>query len=220
MTGRMNFIHELQELNDNVKEMGLKVEYAYESLFKAIANEDQITIEEIKKNDRYVNDMERQIESKCLALITKQQPVAKDLRMVSAALKVVTDIERVGDNVADIAELIMRLENKKLSDYSKHLEPMILATKQLLHEGVDAFVMKDIEKAKKVILGDDVIDDYFNLVKEDIVAHIKGERNSVDECIDILMLNKYLEKIGDHAVNIAEWEIFQETGSINNIRLL
>lgn len=219
MSPRTVFDQELSELKNNIKEMGQEVEKAYDSLFDAIKEKNKEIIEELKRNDRRVNDMERKIEARCLALITKQQPVAKDLRMISAALKVVTDLERVGDNVADIADLILRLDFVDFSLYSEHLNDMIEETKKIIHDGVDAFINRDVEAAKEFFKRDDVIDDLFNKVKEDLVECLKKEEQNVDNCIDILMIAKYLEKMGDHAVMIAEWEVFRETGTMKEFRI-
>ena len=139
--------------------------------------------------------------------------------MISAALKVVTDLERVGDNVADIADLILRLDFADFGLYSTHLETMIEETKRIIHDGVDAFINRDVETAKEFYKRDDVIDDLFNLVKEDLVNCLKKEDQNVDNCIDILMIAKYLEKMGDHAVIIAEWEVFRETGTMKEFRI-
>lgn len=220
MSPRPTFEHELEVLNQSVTEMGTRVENSYDNLFNALADKDEDTMVTILKCDRIVNDMERGIESHCLSLLTRQQPVAGDLRMVSAALKVVTDIERVGDHVSDIAELLLRLELPDLGEFSQSLPPMVDATKRIIHEAVDAFVAGNSEDAKEVIASDDIIDDLFNKVKEDLIISLKQESKTPDECVDILMITKYLEKIGDHAVNIAEWELFRATGSIKDIRLL
>ena len=140
--------------------------------------------------------------------------------MVTASLKVVTDIERVGDHVSDMAELLLRLNMKDLSLYSVHVKTMILATKEMIHNAVNAFVERDMESARELIKSDDVVDECFNKVKKDLIESLKKEVKDADECVDVLMLAKYLEKIGDHAVNICEWEIFQETGNISDMRLL
>ena len=140
--------------------------------------------------------------------------------MVTASLKVVTDIERVGDHVADMAELLLRLNMKELSGYSAHLLPMIDAAKEMILTAVSAFVDRDQEAAQEVIRKDDEVDELFNQVKTDVIESLKKEAGDVDELTDILMIAKYLEKIGDHAVNIGEWEIFQETGNIRDMRLL
>lgn len=220
MSPRTMFEQELSELRDAVALMGQKVEEGYDKLFEALEQKDVKTLQGMKENDRIINDMQRTIEAKCLTLLTRQQPVAKDLRMVSACLKVVTDIERIGDHISDMAELLLRISLKDLAEYSQSLRPMAEATKKIVHESVDAFVGRRIEDAREVIEYDDVVDDYFNQVKEDLIALLKLEKESPDEVVDVLMLAKYLEKIGDHAVNIGEWELFRETGNIQDIRLL
>lgn len=220
MSPRVLFEKQLLQLHADVEEMGLTVEKTYDKLFEALGNKDEEEVVAILKSDRIINDMQRGIEAACLSLITKQQPVAKDLRLVTASLKVVTDIERIGDHCSDIAELLLRLKLKELSVYSEHIKAMIEETKKLEHAAVDAFVNRDMEAAKKVIAGDDVVDDLFNKVIEDLVDYLKKGTVNADECIDVLMIAKYLEKIGDHAVNIGEWEIFQETGTIADVRLL
>lgn len=220
MSPRALFEKQLSQLHKDVEEMGLAVEKNYDALFDALADKNEDDIVLIMRNDRIINDMQRGIEATCLSLITKQQPVARDLRLVTASLKVVTDIERIGDHCSDMAELLIRLEMKDLCNYSSHIKEMIEETKKLEHAAVDAFVNRDVSAAQKVINGDDVVDDLFNKVKEDLVEHLRKETANADECIDVLMIAKYLEKIGDHAVNIGEWEIFQETGTIADVRLL
>lgn len=170
--------------------------------------------------DRVINDMERSIESKCLSLITRQQPIAGDLRMISAALKVVTDIERIGDQTADIAELLLRLKGCDLDAYSRHITGMLQVSKEIVHDAVHAFVTRNSDAANEVIRHDDVVDSLFAKVKDDLVYMLQEGVDNIDACVDVLMIAKYLERIGDHAVNIAEWEIFQESGSIKDIRLM
>ena len=220
MSPRIIFDNELKLLRENVAQMARKVEESYDELFKALAEQDENKIMELKKNDKAVSKRQREIESQCLVLITKQQPIVGDLRVVTASLKVVTDIERVGDHVSDMADLLLRLQMKDLSLFSVHVETMIMATREMLHEAVEMFIARDMEAAKRVIREDDIIDECFNKVKYDLIDSLKREVKDADECIDVLMLAKYLEKIGDHAVNIGEWEIFQETGNISDMRLL
>lgn len=220
MSPRVLFEKQLRQLHEDVEEMGLMVEKTYDRLFEALLLKDEEGIVGILKSDRIINDMRRGIEASCLSLITRQQPVARDLRMVTAALKVVTDIRRIGDHCVDIAELLLRLKMRELEVYSAHIQTMAEETKQMEHAAVEAFVSRDEEAAKRVIEGDDVIDDLFNLVKEELVEKLRDRKMDADECIDVLMIAKYLEKIGDHAVNIGEWELFQETGKIADIRLL
>lgn len=220
MTPRKVFEQELADLKESMEEMSSHVENIYNKLFMAVGAGDKEKIRMIMKNDRVVNDMERSIESHCLALITRQQPIARDLRVVSAALKVVTDLERVGDHVSDIGELALRFENADIFQYSVHLSTMADAAGEQIHNALQCFINRDMEEARRVIEGDDVIDDLFNKVKDDIVRYLKTERHTADACADILMIAKYLEKIGDHAVNIGDWACFQETGNIQNTRVL
>lgn len=219
MSPRTLFEKELSRLREDLKNMCLQVEEEYDSLFLAMRKEDRDKLLTILDKDQTVRDMEKRIEARCLLLITRQHPIARDLRTVSASLKVVTDIRRVGDHVTDMAELILRIGMQDISQYSGHLPDMITAARELLHDAVEAFLKRSKEEAEKVILGDDKVDELFNLVKEDLVERLK-EEGSVDDCVDVLMIAKYLEKIGDHAVNVGEWEIFQETGDMRSMRLL
>ena len=220
MSPRTTFINELNQLKENVADMATRVEKNYETLFEAYEKKEKAAIEKIVAVDKDINRRQREIESECLFLITKQQPIVSDLRAVTASLKVVTDIERVGDHVADIAELLIRMDMKELSVYSFHLNPMIGETRDMLRMAVDAFTGRNKEEAQEVIQKDDVVDELFNAVKNDVIESLKKETRDADECVDILMIAKYLEKIGDHAVNICEWEIFKETGNISDMRLL
>ena len=220
MTTRKIFEQELTSLRDDLKKMCFLVEGVYEKLFSAMQIGDRSTILDISEQDHQVRDMEKQIESRCLSLLTRQQPLARDLRMVSASLKVVTDIRRVGDHVVDMAELILRMDGKDFGAYSKHLDEMVKETKEMFHDSVSAFLKRSKDEAQRVIDTDDTIDDLFNIVKEELIEHLKQGTADPDNCIDILMIAKYLEKIGDHAVNVGEWEIFQETGDLSNTRLL
>ena len=220
MSPRTTFINELNQLKENVADMATRVEKNYETLFEAYEKKEKAAIEKIVAVDKDINRRQREIESECLFLITRQQPIVSDLRAVTASLKVVTDIERVGDHVADIAELLIRMDMKELSVYSVHLNPMIGETRDMLRMAVDAFTGRNKEEAQEVIRKDDVVDELFNAVKNDVIESLKKETRDADECVDILMIAKYLEKIGDHAVNICEWEIFKETGNISDMRLL
>lgn len=220
MTTRTLFEQELTSLRDDLKKLCFLVEGVYEKLFSAMQIGDRGTILDISEQDHQVRDMEKQIESRCLSLLTRQQPLARDLRMVSASLKVVTDIRRVGDHVVDMAELILRMDGKDFGAYSKHLDEMVKETKEMFHDSVSAFLKRSKDEAQRVIDTDDTIDDLFNIVKEELIEHLKQGTADPDNCIDILMIAKYLEKIGDHAVNVGEWEIFQETGNLSNTRLL
>ncbi len=220
MSPRTRFESELTELREDLKQMCFHVEAVYDRLFAAVDRKAEEEVREILTQDNTTRDMEKRIEAECLTLITRQHPLAGDLRVVSASLKVVTDIQRVGVHVTDMAELILRLRMQELSCFSDNLLPMVKAAQRLLHSAIEAFLHRNTEAAKAVIAGDDEVDDLFNCVKDDLVKQLKSDAAGVDDCIDALMLAKYLEKIGDHAVNVGEWELFQETGNIEKVRIL
>ena len=220
LTMRTLYLEELNGLRKSLAELGEAVEASFDMLLTAVDSKDEELKMQIIRGDRMINDMERSIESKCLSLITRQQPIAGDLRMISAALKVVTDIERIGDQTADIAELLLRLKGCDLDTYSRHITGMLQVAKEIVHDAVDAFVSRDRKAADEVIRHDDVVDSLFAKVKDDLVFMLQEGVDNIDACVDVLMIAKYLERIGDHAVNIAEWEIFQESGAIQDIRLM
>lgn len=220
MTTRKLYAQEMEQLCESLIDMANMVEASLNNLFFAIENKNDELTDQIIKDDKNVNDLERSIEAQCLSMITRQQPIASDLRMVSSILKIVTDIERIGDHIADIAELVLRLNHAQLECYSGHIQPMITATKEMVHAAVSSFITRNKERSLRVIDSDDIVDELFNKVKTDIINRLKAETTSVDECIDVLMIAKYLERIGDNAVNICEWEIFKETGVIEDTQIL
>ena len=173
MSPRITFENELKVLRGNVSEMAQKVEESYVTLFEALESQSEEVIAKLKNNSKAFSKRQREIESQCLFLITKQQPIVGDLRVVTASLKVVTDIERVGDHVSDMAELLLRLKMKDLSLYSVHVKTMILATREMVHNAVEAFVERDMEGAREVIKSDDVVDECFNKFKNDLIESLK-----------------------------------------------
>lgn len=219
MTARKIYDQELTRLQNTLEDMSNMVEASLNNLFFAIEHKNDSLTRQIIQDDRKINSLERSIESQCLALITRQQPIAGDLRMISSILKVVTDVERIGDHASDIAEVVLRLNHRQLEIYSGHLRPMIQAAKEMVHNAVSAFLQHNKEQAALIIASDDVVDELFNKVKNDIAHKLKTDTADADEAIDVLMIAKYLERIGDHAVNICEWEIFGETGSIQDARI-
>lgn len=220
MTPRIIFEQELELLRTKVNEMGERAEISYDRLIVAIKRNDRSAMTQLLDSDRQMIDMQRDIESKSLSILTKQQPVAKDLRLVSSALKVVTDIERVGDHVSDIAELFLRSqETIGESECEKNIEQMMEVSKEMLVLAVEAFAEADEKAAQKVVDMDDIVDDLFNKVKEEMMDAIVAQSLNADKVVDYLMVAKYLEKMGDHAVNIAEWAIFQVTGDMQGIKL-
>lgn len=158
-----------------------------------------------------IKHKERNIEAMCMRLILQQQPVAKDLRVISSALKMVTDMERIGDNSGDIAEIIV-LENISASDDKLCIQDMAQATIKMVTGSIDAFVKRDIELAKKVIEYDDIVDDYFNKMKKQLIELLAKQGTNAEYALDLLMIAKYFERIGDHACEIAKWVLYSITG--------
>lgn len=220
MSVRIVFEQELSSLKHSVREMSERAEISYDRLLIAAAENQREVLQELLAADREFLEMQRRIEAMCLTLLTRQQPLATDLRVVSAALKVVTDVERIGDHVTDMAELFLRLEPPFHPQRRKLLQAMMINAKEMVHEAVEAFVSGNRELAEKVIAQDDVVDDYFNQVKKCMMEGIRNQTLGADEIVDVLLLAKYVEKIADHAVNISDWAIFQQTGNMQDKRLL
>lgn len=214
MAPRVVFERELTELQSQIEDMSRMVRETYKELLDAFENKDKNVILEIINSDKQFYVRKKEIEGQCLKLITKQQPIATDLRIVSSVLKIVTDIERVGDHAGDIGELILRINMNPLEEYSVHLRGMITTALELFDNAIDAYLKSDMPASKRVIEDDDIVDGLFNKVKEDIIKGLKEEAKNADEYIDMMMLAKYLEKIGDHAVNIAKWQIFRKEGML------
>ena len=214
MAPREVFERELTELQNQIEDMSRMVQESYKELLDAFEKKDENAVLEIINSDKQFYDRKKEIEGQCLKLITKQQPIATDLRIVSSVLKIVTDIERVGDHAGDIGELLLRIRMNPLGEYSLHLEGMITAALELFANAIDAYLKSDLEASNQVIKDDDVVDALFNKVKQDIIKGLKEESKNADEYIDMMMLAKYLEKIGDHAVNIAKWQIFRKEGKL------
>ena len=209
---RNRFDEQLFELNKKIIEMGAMCEEAIASVAKALTTGDVELARKIKTNSGVIDQMERDIESRCMKLLLHQQPVARDLRLISAALKMITDMERIGDQAEDIAEIVTFL-NGHTMEGMELIEEMAHATTKMMTASVDAFVKKDVELAKKVIAQDDIVDDFFSKVKCGIITLIEKKAVDGEFALDLLMVSKYFERIGDHATNIAEWVIYSVTGT-------
>ncbi len=217
---RETFQQQLDQLHVKLVTMGSQVDTALEQTIQAFETQNVQQAEEVIKNDAEINDARRAIESACFTLLLRQQPVASDLRNVSAALQIVTELERIGDQAADIAELICSLKDRLDAFHLVHHIPqMARCAKAMLHDALLSYINNDAELAQKVMHDDDQVDDLFNKVKFE-VAEQMHQPDRIDNCIDILMIAKYLERIGDHAVNICEWLEFAQTGSIHDKQLL
>lgn len=209
---RNRFIEQLFELNREIIEMGAMCEEIIASASKALLTSDLELAKQVIENGNGIDQIERDIESRCMKLMLHQQPVAKDLRLISAALKIITDMERIGDQAEDIADLVLSLDGYSLPDEGV-IDQMSQTTIQMVSAAVDAFVKKDIEIAQKVIGQDDEVDAYFKQVKRNIIEQIANDHSDGEVALDLMMVAKYFERIGDHATNIAEWVIYSVTGS-------
>ena len=209
---RNRFDMQLENLSTQLILMGNLCEKAITNVAKALKNGDLELAKQAIRDDEEIDQMEKEIESMCLKLLLQQQPVARDLRQISAALKMITDMERIGDQTADIADIIISAGMSEVSDIDAILE-MAEGTSQMVHDSVMAYVTKNLELARKVMMADDKVDDLFDLMKENLVKIIADDHgNQGGKAIDIMMITKYLERIGDHATNIAEWVEFSITG--------
>lgn len=208
---RIQFDEQLDLLNRELITMGALCENAIALSAKSLVEGMPALAGDVCDLSAQIDNKEREIESMCLKLLLQRQPVAKDLRMVSSALKMVTDMARIGDQSADIAEII-RLANIRATDDMQIIHEMSIAVIKMVTDSIDAFVKKDGQMAKAVIDYDDVVDDFFNQVKK-ILADLFSQPEADGEyAIDLLMIAKYFERIGDHAVNVAKWVLFSLTG--------
>ena len=211
---RNRFDNQLAEMNNELISMGALCENAIASAVKALLEGDIKLAAAAIRIDQEIDRKEREIESMCLKLLLQQQPVARDLRQISAALKMITDMERIGDQADDISEIIIYLGGRT-AEHDDLLRSMARATIKMVTESVDAYVKHDTILAEKVSADDDTVDDYFEQVKRALIGKIAANPDDGEYALDLLMIAKYFERIGDHAVNIAEWVIFSITGVHN-----
>ena len=209
---RNRFDKELDLLNNELIEMGSLVERSIENAVKTLITKDIEIAKKVIESDDEIDTMEKAIENRCFKMLLQQQPVAGDLRLISSALKMITDIERIGDQAQDIAEITLMVANETYIKDITHLPQMANATIKMVRESIDAFVNKDVELAKKVIEYDDVVDNLFDIIKDELINLIRENVENGEQAINLLMIAKYLERIGDHAQNIAEWVVFSITG--------
>lgn len=213
MAARPIFDEELHSLNSQMTEMGELVKQAIEGSFDAVAQTNPQKAIAVAKNDSYINEKERDIERLCLRLLLREQPVATDLRTVTSALKMITDFERIGDQAAEICEIATGLpQGLDLSQFSS-LSVMAKKAVDQVNLVVDAYLDLDIEKTQVVVSGDKEINALFDDLKRDITTHIINHMPDENSALDVLMIGKYLERIGDHVVNIAEWVEYAITGN-------
>jgi phosphate transport system protein len=209
---RNKFDEQLEFLKTQLIQMGALCEEAIANATKALIEGDLELAKKAVAADGVIDQKEREIESLCLKLLLQQQPVARDLRQISSALKMITDMERIGDQAADISEITVLGNVKAATAETKHITEMAEATIKMVTDSIDAFVRQDLELARAVINYDDVVDELFNDVKRDMIKLISDDADNGEFAIDLMMIAKYFERIGDHATNIAEWVEFSITG--------
>lgn len=213
---RNRFDRQLLQLNNELIEMGSLIEKAIEMAIAALVKQDVERAGDAIKFDEEIDHQEKEIEGLCMKLLLQQQPVARDLRLISAALKMITDMERIGDHAADISEMTILMAGSTYEKSEMDIElvkEMAKETTDMVIKSVDAFVSKDLELARHVIKQDDVVDDLFDRFKHQLILKINENVKNGEQATDMLLVAKYFERIGDHATNIAEWVIYSITGT-------
>lgn len=207
---RDKYQEDLEKLNANILKMGKMIEIAIESTVIALMGRDIQAAATVSENDEAIDNMEREIEALCMKLLLQQQPVATDLRVITAALKMVTDMERIGDHAADIAELVLQIPDCKYNkmDTITEISTQII---KMIHDSVDSFIQRNYDKAQIVIAQDDIVDNLYHEIKSDLIQKIK-KTDDGEQILDYLLIARYFERIGDHATNIAKWVVFAITG--------
>jgi len=209
---RNRFDGQLAKLHEMMIEMGAMIEKAITLAIHALVQQDEAMAKQAIEFDDDIDKMEKNIETMCLQLLLQQQPVAKDLRVISAALKMITDMERIGDQSADISEIALFLIGETYIKKLEHIPMMAEATAKMVTESIQAYVHMDLVLAREVIEYDDVVDNLFYTVRNDLIELIQQDKSYGPQAIDLMMIAKYFERIGDHATNIAEWVVFSITG--------
>jgi len=214
MSIRVNYEKGLKEIFINLVLMGRHIEVAIEKCVKAITDRDFEIAREVFEEDKLIDEMERDIEQACLKILLMEHPVASDFREVSAALKMITDLERIGDQARDIAEITTQFGSEEyIIKKLVHIPQMATIVIQMVKDGVQAYINRDLELARSLDITDDKVDDLFNTVMADLTELIKKNPDNAEQAILFMMITKYLERIGDHAVNIGEWVEYAITGS-------
>ena len=205
---RSKFDEQLAELNNQMTKMGIMIEDSIAKAVAALSKKDEELAKKVMESDEEIDQAQKKIENICFNLLIQQQPVARDLRNITAAMKMVTDMERIGDHAADISEMTIFMGEGRREANFDHINKMASETVLMLHWSIEAYVKKDMEKAREVIAHDDIVDQLFDEVKKDIIQLILKDPEDGEEATDLLMVAKYFERIGDHATNIAEWVIY------------
>jgi len=212
MSIRVRYERELKGITDNLVLMCRHIEAAIENCVKALTHRDFELAREVYEADKTIDRMEREIEQSCLKILMMEHPVASDFREVSAVLKMITDLERIGDQARDIAEITMQFGDDEYIKKVAHIPQMAVIVIQMVKDGVGAYINRDLELARSLDRTDDKVDELFNVVMSDLIGLIKKNPDNAEQAVMFFMINKYLERIGDHAVNIGEWVEYAITG--------
>lgn len=211
---RRNYNNELQALCDSVKQMGLAIEDSIDKTWKALQKVDVKAAQEIIQGDDVIDQMERSIEKACLELVITQGPVASDWRRIASIMRMISDLERIADHCSDISEYVVQMAVKPAVDLPAQMEKMFSLMKSMVNSTVTAFVESDEAKARSVIAQDDLQDDYFLQVVEDLCTRMKQNPEEIRQRVDQLMIAKYLERMSDHSTNLAEWVVYIVSGEL------
>lgn len=214
MSTRQAYLDELERLNNDVIKMGTLLEESINNVIIALNKMDAGLAKEIIEADDKIDELEMGIELSCISLIAKQQPVASDLRKVTSIMRIIADIERIADHCSDISEYIIKISKEKKVTMPKYVVEMINAMKTMTIDTIDSFVNKDVEKAREVIASDDIVDNYFAEIMDELCAAMKENPEQIRQYAEYLMIIKYLERMADHATNIAGWIQFIVTGDL------
>lgn len=217
MNTRHYFEIELKELQHALIKMGNLVEESIDNAISALKNKDIDLAKKTYLNDDIIDDMEKQIEIKCLNLIARQQPIARDLRIIGTALKIITDMERIADHSADIAEITLKLAKEQYIKPLVDIPHMAEIAKTMVNKAIESYIKQDVALATHICQADDEVDDLFSKIVIEVSGIMKNDPNSVDQGINLIFIAKYLERIADHATNICEWVVFNVTGSHDHL---
>ncbi len=213
MPERIEFQRELDILHRDLTKMGAVIEKTMDDMVEALITQNVKLAQDIIDRDDEINNMELTIEKECILLIARQQPIASDLRDIAAILKIITDLERIADHCADIAKYTINLSKEEYIKPLIHIPEMIAKVKSMVKDAIDSSVKRDLVLARGIAEKDDEIDNYFELIIEELIEIMKENPNSIRQCKELMFIVKYLERMGDHATNIAEWVIYTITGN-------
>ena len=220
MVARHSFDQGLDDLHIDLIKMGSLVEESIDNTIYALKKQDVELARKIFRDDDIIDDYERRIEKKCMNLIARQQPLAKDLRAISTALKIITDMERIADASSDIAEITIRMSGKRYIKPLIDIPEMAERAKKMVNKSIDAYVRQDVELAEKVCASDDEVDALFNKIILELISLMNNDPATVEQGIDFMFIAKYLERMADHATNIGEWVVFNVTGEHEHLARL